>query len=97
MLHLSSQQLFILGMGLGLMYLPAIVMVGFYFDKKRALATGIATCGSGIGAFIFAPMTSTLIEHYSWIGAMWIVAGIVLNGVILGALYRYHNFVLVQQ
>ena len=75
-------------MGFGLMYLPSIVMVGFYFDQKRALATGIGSCGSGIGAFIFAPMTNSLIENYSWIGAQWIVAGIVLNGVILGAMYR---------
>ena len=25
---------------LGLIYLPAVVMVGYYFEKKRALATG---------------------------------------------------------
>ena len=37
------------GIGFGMMYLPSIVVVGFYFDKKRALATGIAVCGSGIG------------------------------------------------
>ena len=37
----------ILGMGFGLMYLPSIVIVGYYFDKKRAFATGLATCGSG--------------------------------------------------
>lgn len=75
-------------MGFGMMYLPSIVMVGFYFDKRRALATGIATCGSGIGAFIFAPMCNALIQTYSWKGAQWIIAGIVLNGIILGALYR---------
>ena len=37
------------------MYLPSIVIVGYYFDKKRAFATGIAVCGSGIGTFLFAP------------------------------------------
>lgn len=42
-------------MGFGLMYLPAIVIVGFYFEQKRALATGLAVCGSGIGTFLFAP------------------------------------------
>ena len=25
---------------LGLIYLPAVVMVGYYFEKKRAMATG---------------------------------------------------------
>ena len=28
------------GFGLGLIYLPAIVSVGFYFESRRALATG---------------------------------------------------------
>ena len=33
---------FLGGLGFGMMYLPAIVMVGYCFDKRRALATGIA-------------------------------------------------------
>ena len=28
------------GTGLGLMYVPAVVAVGYYFEKKRAFATG---------------------------------------------------------
>ncbi len=28
------------GTGLGLMYVPAVVAVGYYFDKRRAFATG---------------------------------------------------------
>ena len=63
------------GMGFGLMYLPAIVMVGFYFEKRRAFATGVAVCGSGIGAFVFAPMCEKLISLYGWRGATWIIAG----------------------
>ena len=42
-----------LGVGFGLVFLPAIVIVGQYFAEKRALATGIAVCGSGIGTAIF--------------------------------------------
>ena len=45
------------GLGFGLIYLPAIVSVSIYFEKKRAFATGIAVCGSGLGTFIFAPLT----------------------------------------
>ena len=44
------------GLGLGLIYLPAIVSVGFYFERRRALATGISVCGSGVGAFVMAPL-----------------------------------------
>jgi MFS transporter, MCT family, solute carrier family 16 (monocarboxylic acid transporters), member 14 len=28
------------GIGMGLVYLPSIIMVGYYFEKKRAIATG---------------------------------------------------------
>ena len=70
------------------MYLPAIVMVGHYFDKKRALVTGISVCGSSIGIFIFAPFGTYLVEEYGWRGANMIFAGIILNGVVFGAIMR---------
>lgn len=70
-------------------YLPSIGSVSFYFEKKRALATGVAVCGSGIGAFVFAPLSSYLLQEYGgWRGAYWIISGIVLNLVVLGALFR---------
>ena len=70
------------------MYLPAIVIVGYYFDKRRALATGISLCGSGIGAFVFAPMSEYFISEFGWKGATLIIAGISLNGVVAGAVFR---------
>jgi len=76
------------GFGFGLIYLPAIVSVGFYFEKKRAIATGLAVCGSGVGTFIFAPLCNLLVEEYTWKGATLILAGLVLNGLVCGALFR---------
>ncbi|GAB1603165.1 monocarboxylate transporter 12-like [Argonauta hians] len=76
------------GIGLGFMYLPAIVMVGYYFDEKRALATGIAVCGSGIGNFLFAPFSEFLLEEYGWRGSIMIMSGLVLNGIIFGSFYH---------
>lgn len=77
-----------LGIGFGLIYLPAIVSVGYYFSTKRAFATGIAVCGSGLGAFVFAPLTQFLLETYDWKGALLIVAGLALNCAVFGALMR---------
>ena len=34
---------------MALMYLPSMVMVGYYFEKRRPLAAGIASSGSGFG------------------------------------------------
>ena len=50
------------GVGLGLMYAPAVVTVGQYFTRRLNLATGICVCGSGAGTFLLAPITSTLIS-----------------------------------
>ncbi|KAJ8309968.1 hypothetical protein KUTeg_011833 [Tegillarca granosa] len=76
------------GLGFGLMYLPAIVSVGYYFEKKRSFATGLAVCGSGLGTFIFAPLSKYLVDEYQWQGAALIEAAIILNCVICGALFR---------
>lgn len=79
---------FLGGIGFGLIYLPAVVCVGYYFETKRSLATGIAVCGSGVGTFAFAPLATILLENYSWKGAQFILAGLILNCVIFGALMR---------
>lgn len=70
------------------MYLPSIVSVTCYFEKKRAFATGIAVCGSGMGTFALAPLTEHLVEAYGWKGAMMIIAGLVLNCAVFGGLFR---------
>ena len=67
------------GIGFGLVYLPAIVSVGYYFEKKRAFATGIAVCGSGFGTFVFAPLAQLLLDNFDWKGANLILAGLILN------------------
>jgi len=76
------------GFGLGLIYLPAVVAVGYYFEKKRALATGISVCGSGVGTFIFAPFATYLLEMYGWRGANIIFAALCLQCAVFGALMR---------
>ena len=76
------------GAGFGLIYLPAIVSVTCYFDRKRAFATGIAVCGSGVGAAIFAPFTDMLIKALGWKGSMVIIAVLVLTCSIFGILFR---------
>ena len=76
------------GFGLSLCYVAAILIVAYYFDKRRSLATGLAVCGSGIGTFIFAPLTQYLIEEYGWRGTTLIIAGLFLNISVCGAVMR---------
>ncbi|GAU93060.1 hypothetical protein RvY_05051 [Ramazzottius varieornatus] len=76
------------GLGFGFMYLSAIVSVSSWFEEHRALATSIAVCGSGVGTFIFAPITTFLLEYYGFYGCLFFMAAIVLNGAVFGMLLR---------
>lgn len=82
----------IAGFGMSVGYVTSIVMVAFYFEKKRALATGLAVCGSGLGTFVFAPLIEYLIEHYTWRGSFLILSGVTLNLVVCGTLLRPLKF-----
>ncbi|KAL3217246.1 hypothetical protein MRX96_006144 [Rhipicephalus microplus] len=76
------------GFGLALCYVTSIVSVAYYFERRRSLATGLAVCGTGIGTFVFAPLTIRLLETFAWQGTLLILAGFFLNMVISGALMR---------
>lgn len=76
------------GIGSCMIYMPAVLTVGFYFEKWRALATGLALCGSGVGTFLLAPLTSTLNEKLGWRLTILVHSGLLLLCVIFGAMFR---------
>ncbi|BES99622.1 Major Facilitator Superfamily [Nesidiocoris tenuis] len=76
------------GIGFGMIYVPAVITTGFYFEKWRALATGISVTGTGIGTIVMGPLVTLLIQQFGWRGALLAQAGIVLSCVLFSALYR---------
>jgi len=78
----------IAGIGFGMMQLPSIVIVSFYFERRRALATSIVLCGSGVGRLVLAPLSRYLIDKYGWRGANCLLAALVLHGAACGCVYR---------
>lgn len=56
----------IAGLGIGICYVTAVVCVALWFDKRRTLATGIGASGTGIGTFVYAPLTQFLISKFEW-------------------------------
>jgi len=72
------------GVGLGLMYVPAVVAVGQYFTRRLALATGLCVTGSGVGTFVFAPIASSLVKWGGWRGCNRVMAGICTTGLLCG-------------
>ncbi|KAJ8923171.1 hypothetical protein NQ315_001725 [Exocentrus adspersus] len=76
----------IAGLGLGLCYVTVVVSIAFWFDKKRTLAVGLSAAGTGIGTFVFSPFTTYLLYEFHWRGTTLILAGVLLNMCVCGAL-----------
>ena len=57
-----------LGVGIGTAcgYVPMVAAVGGWFDRRRALAIGIAVTGIGLGTLTAAPAAEVLILHFGW-------------------------------
>uniref|UniRef100_A0A915PIC1 Major facilitator superfamily (MFS) profile domain-containing protein n=1 Tax=Setaria digitata TaxID=48799 RepID=A0A915PIC1_9BILA len=79
---------FLGGAGFGLIYLPSIVTVGYYFEKKRSIATGLAVAGSGVGTFVLPPLCIILINQFGWRMAVCSLAALSFSSTIYGLLYR---------
>ena len=68
--------------------MPSHVLSGLYYDKKRSLATGLATSGSGMGAIIFPLLVNFLVESYGWRGSFFIICGISMQNFVFASLLR---------
>jgi MFS family permease len=57
-----------LGVGIGTAcgYVPMVAAVGGWFDRRRALAIGIAVTGIGVGTLAAAPLAEVLILRFGW-------------------------------
>uniref|UniRef100_A0A1B0GL20 Major facilitator superfamily (MFS) profile domain-containing protein n=2 Tax=Lutzomyia longipalpis TaxID=7200 RepID=A0A1B0GL20_LUTLO len=76
------------GIGFCLIYMPSVITVGYYFERWRALATGISLCGSGIGTFIFAPLTDYLITSQNWRITLVIQGAIIMLCALFAICFR---------
>ena len=59
-----------------------------YFDKKRAIATGIASSGAGFGTFIMAPFIYLLDENFGWSWTLMILGTMLLLYIPLFLLFK---------
>ncbi|XP_072026891.1 uncharacterized protein [Amphiura filiformis] len=77
-----------IGIGLGLVYSPSVVMIGQYFDKHFTLANGIAYAGGSMGQIFIPLLSGNLIDAYGWRGAVWLLSAIMCNLIVSGAVLR---------
>ncbi|XP_062617832.1 monocarboxylate transporter 12-like [Saccostrea cucullata] len=76
------------GLGVGMVFLPSIVIVNEYFDRKRSLANGILTSGSGLGLLVMSPVIEKSIEAFGWRGSFLIYACFTLQLCVCASLMR---------
>ncbi|XP_014771647.1 monocarboxylate transporter 9-like [Octopus bimaculoides] len=76
------------GLAVGFGYFTGQIMVTLYFSKKRATALGIASCGTGLGTCVGNIMVEKLLQTYGLTGTLLMIAGMMFNMVVCGALYR---------
>lgn len=60
------------GISIGMLYTPAISILGHYFNRRRDLAIGISSAGSPLGGIIF-PIALLRMLEYTDIGFGWTV------------------------
>lgn len=62
------------GCGVAASYVPAVSTVQRWFVRRRALASGIAVAGIGVGTVVGPPLSSLLITSYGWRTAYLVTA-----------------------
>ena len=85
------------GVGAGLCYGPSMVIIGIYFEKRRALANGITFSASSFGSFCFPPLIQYCLDSYGLQGTLLIMGGVMFHISAAGMLFRPPEFYQIQR
>ncbi|KAL8369588.1 hypothetical protein RB595_000085 [Gaeumannomyces hyphopodioides] len=66
--HLALTQGVLTGLGGGLVFTPAMGLIATYFDKRRAVAIGLATTGNSVGGLLYPVVVRQLLPT---VGFAW--------------------------
>lgn len=81
----------LVGLGVGLVYVPTVTAVQRWFVKNRSQASGIALAGTGVGTFVGPSAAGLLMEYFSWESTLQIfAAAILVAGLLVASLVRSH-------
>jgi MFS family permease len=81
----------LVGVGMGLYWVPLMAVVIRWFDHGRALAIGIVGSGIGVGQLIFPPAATWLISVHGWRLSYLILGILCLGSVMLAAQFLGKN------
>ena len=66
----------IVGFGACCIRTSSFLVIQQYFHKQKPCATGIVSAGAGLGLFIFAPLTQTLLQNFGLQNTFRILAAV---------------------
>jgi MFS family permease len=66
--HLYLSQGLLVGCGIGFIIIPSMAILSQWFSRKRSVANGISSAGSGIGGVLFTWGTASMIQS---MGLAW--------------------------
>ncbi|KAK3100386.1 hypothetical protein FSP39_019114 [Pinctada imbricata] len=81
----------ITGLGFSFMFNSTNSIINLAFDKRRTLATGIATSGIGFGTICLPLLGSYFLKIYGWRGTFLLLSGITSHGFCSGMIFRLHR------
>lgn len=79
------------GTGMGMIYVIGFSTAARWFDRRRGVATAIATSGVGVATLVAPPIASRLIAAYGWKTTYLILTLAVLVALVLVALLIADN------
>ena len=79
---------FFSGIGVACITGPIFVVMNTYFEDKLGFATMIASSGGSAGSFVLPIIIQKLLDEYGLQGALLIVAGMLLNNLVVGVITR---------
>jgi MFS family permease len=71
-----------IGLGGGLIFIPAISLVGTYFTKRRSLALAICAVGNSFGGLIFSAILQSLLPKLGYGWAMRVCGFVIIGSMI---------------
>jgi MFS family permease len=79
----------VIGIGIALVYTPAIACVQPWFTRRRGLAAGIASAGIGAGTLVVPLIATSAVDALQWRGALRALAvGVLLIGLAAAFVMR---------
>ncbi|XP_018015041.1 uncharacterized protein LOC108671951 [Hyalella azteca] len=78
----------LVGVGVGWITTPGILIVNLYFDKRRTIACAICVSGSAIGGFFMPMLLEYLLSEYGLRGTLLISSALELQCVVAACLFR---------